>query len=101
MEEKDASEEQKRVNEINTGIICFKKAVLFNAIARIKPDNAKKEYYLTDAIKIMAAQGLAIESLCISEDVREAQGINSRIDLAQAQKDHAPADLREFYGLRG
>ena len=86
VEEKDASEEQKRVKEINTGIICFKKDILFKAIARIKPDNAKKEYYLTDAIKIMAAQGLAIESLCISEDVREAQGINSRIDLAQAQK---------------
>ena len=86
VEEKDASEEQKRVKEINTGIICFKKDILFKAIARIKPDNAKKEYYLTDAIKIMAAQGLAIKSLCISEDVREAQGINSRIDLAQAQK---------------
>ncbi len=86
VEEKDASQEQKSVKEINTGIICFKKDILFKAIARIKPDNAKKEYYLTDAIKIMAAMGEAIQSLCISQDVREAQGINSRIDLAQAQK---------------
>ena len=96
VEEKDASQEQKSVKEINTGIICFKKDILFKAIAGIRPDNAKKEYYLTDAIKIMVSQGLVIESLCISADVREAQGINSRVDLAQAQKIMRQRILEDF-----
>ena len=86
IEEKDASPPQKNLSEINTGIICFKKEALFKAISRIRPDNAKKEYYLTDAIKIMAGEGLVIESLCITDDAAQAQGINSRQDLAQAQK---------------
>ena len=86
VEDKEATAAQKSITEINTGIICFKKGALFKAIAKIRPDNAKKEYYLTDAIKIMAGEGLAIESLCISDDVQEAQGINSRQDLAQAQR---------------
>lgn len=96
VEEKDASEEQKGIKEINTGIVCFKKDILFKAIAGIKPDNAKKEYYLTDAIKIMASQGLVIESLCLNGDVREAQGINSRVDLAQAQKTMRQRILEDF-----
>ena len=54
VEEKDASPREKEIGEINTGIICFKKDSLFKIIPRIKSDNAKKEYYLTDAIKIMA-----------------------------------------------
>lgn len=83
VEEKDAIEAQRNITEINTGIICFKKEPLFRAIAKIKPNNAKKEYYLTDAIRIMADDGLLIESLSI-DDSKEAQGINSKGDLAIA-----------------
>lgn len=86
VEDKDATEAQKAITEINTGIICFKKEPLFKAIAKIRPNNAKKEYYLTDCVKIMADEGLMVESVCISEDVPQAQGINSRQDLAQAAK---------------
>ncbi len=86
IEDKDATDEQKRIKEVNTGIICFKKNELFKAMAKIRPDNAKKEYYLTDAIKIMARSGLSIESLSIVDDLEQAHGINSRQDLAQAQK---------------
>ena len=86
IEDKDATNEQKNIKEVNTGIICFKKNDLFKAIAKIRPDNAKREYYLTDAIKIMAEGGLRIESLSIVGDMEQAQGINSRQDLAQAQK---------------
>ena len=86
VEEKDASVREKEIGEINTGIICFKKDSLFKTIPKIKSDNAKKEYYLTDAIKIMAQEGMFIESVSISQDVQQAQGINSRIDLAQALK---------------
>lgn len=83
IEEKDATGEQRNKGEINTGIICFKKEPLFKAIAKIKPNNAKKEYYLTDAIRIMADEGLLIEYLSI-DDSKEAQGINSKGDLAIA-----------------
>lgn len=83
VEENDAIEAQRNITEINTGIICFKKEPLFRAIAKIKPNNAKKEYYLTDAIRIMADDGLLIESLSI-DDSKEAQGINSKGDLAIA-----------------
>ena len=86
VEDKDAANEQKNIKEVNTGIICFKKNGLFKAITRIRTDNAKREYYLTDAIKIMAGEGLVVESLCITVDPAQAQGINSRQDLAQAQK---------------
>lgn len=86
IEDKDATNEQKNIKEVNTGIICFKKNDLFKAIAKIRPDNAKREYYLTDAIKIMAGEGLVVESLCITVDAAQAQGINSRQDLSQAQK---------------
>ncbi len=86
VEDKDASGEQKSISEINTGIICFKKDPLFKALVKIRPENAKKEYYLTDCIKIMADEGLSVESVSIHDDIGQAQGINSRADLAQAQK---------------
>lgn len=86
IEEKDATDNQRNISEINTGIICFKKQLLFKAIARVKPNNAKKEYYLTDCIKLMAEEGLRVESMALQGDVREAQGINTQIDLAQAQR---------------
>lgn len=85
VEEGEAADEQKRISEINTGIICFKKEALFKAIAKIKPNNVKKEYYLTDAVKIMAQEGLTVESFCLTDDAGQSRGINSRADLAQAQ----------------
>ncbi len=86
VEEKDATGAQREISEVNTGIICFKKDLLFKIIKEIKPNNAKKEYYLTDTIKIIAQRGLVAESHIIVEDIEQAQGINNRGDLAQAQK---------------
>jgi bifunctional UDP-N-acetylglucosamine pyrophosphorylase/glucosamine-1-phosphate N-acetyltransferase len=86
VEDKDATDAQKKIPEVNTGIICFRKDALFKALAKIRPENVKKEYYLTDCIKIMSEEGLIIESVYIHDDIGQAQGINSRLDLAQAQK---------------
>lgn len=96
VEEKDASDAVKAINEINTGIICFNKDALFNAIKKIKPNNTKKEYYLTDAIKIMSDEGLAVESFSVSGDIKQAQGINTRQDLSYAQKIMRQRILDEF-----
>ena len=83
IEEKDADDFQKEIKEINTGIICFDKDKLIKALAKVRPNNRKKEYYLTDVISILSSQEERIEGVCI-EDVDETMGINSRVELAKA-----------------
>ncbi len=84
-EEKDADDFQKDIKEINTGILCFDKDKLVESLKVIKPNNAKKEYYLTDVIDILYKKGDLVETLVIP-DSNEAMGINSRVELAQANK---------------
>jgi bifunctional UDP-N-acetylglucosamine pyrophosphorylase/glucosamine-1-phosphate N-acetyltransferase len=85
VEEKEADDFQKEIKEINTGIICFNKDRLIEALKEIKPDNHKKEYYLTDTVAVLYKKGLLVESVNI-DDVNEALGVNSRADLAKANK---------------
>jgi bifunctional UDP-N-acetylglucosamine pyrophosphorylase / glucosamine-1-phosphate N-acetyltransferase len=85
VEEKDASDYQKGIKEINTGIICFSTEGLVFALKRIKPNNQKKEYYLTDAVSLLYQNGFAVGGVK-AESFNEAMGINSRVELAQAQK---------------
>ncbi len=84
-EAKDANDAQKLIKEINTGIVCYDKDKLFKALAKVRPNNAKKEYYLTDTIKILSASGELVDAVAIA-DIGEALGINSRVELAQAAK---------------
>lgn len=84
-EEKESDEFQKEIKEINTGIACFNKDDLSFALSRIKPNNRKKEYYLTDAVEILYKNGRLIESVNLSM-AEEALGVNSRVDLAKANK---------------
>lgn len=83
VEEKDADDFQKEIKEINTGIICFDQAKLRESLKQVKPNNKKKEYYLTDCIRLLAAKGEMIESFLL-EDINESLGVNSRVELAQA-----------------
>lgn len=85
VEEKDADDFQKEIKEVNTGIICFQKDKLQEALRRIRPNNRKKEYYLTDAVGIFYEKGYLIGSVKIA-DAKEAMGINSRAGLARANK---------------
>jgi bifunctional UDP-N-acetylglucosamine pyrophosphorylase/glucosamine-1-phosphate N-acetyltransferase len=83
VEEKDATEEERAVTEINSGIYCVSAAFLFNAVANLKNDNAQGEYYLTDIIK---AASLA-NQLCLAyqvDDPGEVMGVNDRQQLAVA-----------------
>ncbi|MBM3246602.1 MAG: bifunctional UDP-N-acetylglucosamine diphosphorylase/glucosamine-1-phosphate N-acetyltransferase GlmU [Candidatus Omnitrophica bacterium] len=84
-EEKDADDYEKELKEINTGIICFNKEKLYAALGEIKADNRKKEYYLTDIIRIFYEKGYAIDGVALS-DINEALGINSRQELSQADR---------------
>lgn len=80
IEEKDATEEQKEIKEINAGVYCFDIEELLKALKEITPNNAQGEYYLTDVIKIMNDKGLKTGAVIV-EDNTEILGVNDRIQL--------------------
>ncbi len=85
IEEKDATGDQKNIQEINVGIYCFKWASIKNGLKNLQPNNAQGEYYLTDLIKYAYANKLKISS-CSLSDFKEASGVNSRAELALANR---------------
>ena len=85
VEEKDTTEEQKEIKEINAGIYCFDIEELLLALDKISPNNAQGEYYLTDVIQIMNEKGLKTGALIV-EDNTEILGINDRIQLEMLTK---------------
>ncbi len=82
-EELDASPAEKAIDEINTGAYCFETRELLEALAGLRADNAKKEYYLTDTIAILIAAGRRVEAV-VAGDYRETLGVNTREALAEA-----------------
>lgn len=84
IEEKDASEEQRQVSEINTGTYLFDAEFVFSALKGLKTDNAQGEYYLTDVVAAAVAAGEKTRAICVS-DPTEVMGINDRCQLAEAE----------------
>lgn len=85
VEEKDCTEEQKLIDECNSGIYCFNAVELLGHLNRLDRNNAQGEYYLTDMLAILAADGCKVTSVVV-EDNDECLGINSRGQLAVATK---------------
>ena len=85
VEDKDATFEQKKIREVNTGIYCFNVKRLFAALEKVTNENAQGEYYLPDVLEILRADGGKICAV-IAEDYKQTFGINSRIQLAEADK---------------
>ncbi len=85
VEEKDATEEERRVSEINTGIYCVDAAFLREGLKEIGQENAQGEYYLTDLVEIAGRRGLKCSPFPVSNPV-EVMGINTRVDLAAANE---------------
>jgi bifunctional UDP-N-acetylglucosamine pyrophosphorylase/glucosamine-1-phosphate N-acetyltransferase len=83
VEHKDASEEERCIDEINTGTYCFDNRKLFAALQQVNNNNAQGEYYLPDVLSILRAQGETIGAVVV-EDSDEAMGVNDRIQLAEA-----------------
>jgi bifunctional UDP-N-acetylglucosamine pyrophosphorylase/glucosamine-1-phosphate N-acetyltransferase len=81
VEHKDATPEQRRIDEINSGIYAFALAPLFAALKSIGAANAQGEYYLPDLVGIYRGQGLTVETVLL-DDSREILGVNSRRELA-------------------
>ena len=85
VEARDASEQEKTIDEYNSGVYCFNKGILFKALASVDTSNAQGEYYLTDTVGILSQNGHAV--VCHStHDADELLGINSSEDLAKAEK---------------
>lgn len=84
-EEVDANENEKLINEINTGVYIFKKSSLLSVIDKVSNNNYKNEYYLTDVIKLMNNSGFKVNSLLL-KDKDEMLGVNSKEQLAQVSK---------------
>jgi bifunctional UDP-N-acetylglucosamine pyrophosphorylase/glucosamine-1-phosphate N-acetyltransferase len=82
VEERDASAEERQIQEINSGIYCFALAPLFDALDQLAVDNAQGEYYLTDLVAAYRRQGLPVETLRL-ESADELRGVNSRVELAE------------------
>src|SRR5204863_3661456 len=84
IEQKDATDEQKEINEINSGIYCFDTKKLFAALSQVGNNNAQGEYYLTDVPRILSDQGDDVATyLCANE--LEVEGVNDRRQLAQME----------------
>jgi len=83
VEQKDANEEEKAVKDANAGCYCFKSEALKQILPQIKPNNAQKEYYLTDAIKIAKDMGLKCAAVWVDE--QSFMGINDKFALSIAE----------------
>ena len=85
VEARDATPEQLEISEIGTSVYAFQPAVLFAALREITPSNAQGEYYLTDAIALLAQQGHLVEAL-ISPDADVVRGVNTRAELGDLRQ---------------
>ena len=85
VEDKDATEDEKKISEVNGGCYCFDAAKLFDALTKVKNNNAQGEYYLPDVLPILMSAGEKIGAFK-AEYADEILGINSRVQLAAADK---------------
>ena len=84
VEQKDASEEQKQIKEINTGNYCVEAPLLFEVLRTLGNDNAQGEYYLTDVLAKLRAMGKKVGGV-ITADSEMIMGVNIRRQLAEAE----------------
>jgi len=82
VEEKDADEATRAIQEVNSGLFCFDKAPLFDALASTSSDNAQGEYYLTDVIKLLRERGDRVGAYKVS-NADEVSGVNTDTELEQ------------------
>jgi UDP-N-acetylglucosamine diphosphorylase/glucosamine-1-phosphate N-acetyltransferase len=99
VEYKDATNREREVNEINTGIYCFNSKLLFNALEQIDNDNRQQEYYLTDTLAILNSMGKKVVGL-ITDHVDEVTGINSQKELARLEMSYY-ARIRDHWLANG
>jgi bifunctional UDP-N-acetylglucosamine pyrophosphorylase/glucosamine-1-phosphate N-acetyltransferase len=85
VEHKDASESQRVIREINSGVFAFDGRLLADALGKVRTDNSQGEEYLTDVLGILREAGHRVGA-CVAGDHREIAGINNRVQLAEARR---------------
>ncbi len=85
VEQKDLARDEHEIREINPGIYCVRSRALWPALARLRADNAQREYYLTDIVAMSVAAGETVETRAVA-DPGEVAGINSREDMANLEQ---------------
>lgn len=83
IEQKDCSEEEKKITEINAGVYVFDNKLLFESLKELTTDNAAGEYYLTDVLGILVSKGLKVGSFVVKDSI-ETLGVNDRNQLSVA-----------------
>ncbi|WP_122900922.1 bifunctional UDP-N-acetylglucosamine diphosphorylase/glucosamine-1-phosphate N-acetyltransferase GlmU [Acinetobacter sp. B51(2017)] len=86
VEHKDASDEQRQIKEINTGIYCVSNAKLHEWLPKLSNDNAQCEYYLTDIVAMALADGMTVASVEPTLAF-EVEGVNDRVQLAALERE--------------
>lgn len=99
VEHKDATDEQRKITEINTGCYAFDTQLLLTSLRQLKPNNVQAEYYLTDCPRILMDDGHRVSASC-SLTIQEAIGVNNRVQLAEVRR-YIQADLLEQLMLSG
>ncbi|MER7519004.1 bifunctional UDP-N-acetylglucosamine diphosphorylase/glucosamine-1-phosphate N-acetyltransferase GlmU [Streptomyces sp. NPDC126499] len=84
VEHKDATEEQRAIREINSGVFAFDGVLLADALGQVRTDNSQGEEYLTDVLSILREAGHRVGA-SVASDHREILGINNRVQLAEAR----------------
>ena len=87
IEQKDASVEQLKITEVNTGVLALRSTQLREWLPKITNNNAQGEYYLTDLVAIARAEGVEVISVN-PESATEVEGVNNRIQLSQLERAH-------------
>lgn len=85
VEKKDASAEELKIKEFNSGTFCFDKKALFEALAEVKAENAQKEYYLTDTVEICKNKGLPVYAFK-TNNASEVLGVNTKEQLLELER---------------
>lgn len=96
VEEREASEEIKKISEINSGAYWFRSSDLLDALGKITCENTAGEYYLTDALSIIITKGSRCQAYC-SPDYRVVEGANDRMGLAMLNTLARDMKIQELY----
>ncbi len=84
VEQRDATPEEQKITEINTGCFAFEGPALFQALQDVRPENSQGEYYLTDCAEILRRQGRNVVAAC-TLGIEEAMGVNTQEQLAEVE----------------
>ncbi len=95
VEEKDATEQQRAITEVNTGMLAAASRRLRRWLDGLNNDNAQGEYYLTDVIAAAVSEGVAVRTVAPG-DTAEVMGINNRLQLAQLEREYQLRQAREL-----